>query len=142
MVFVFEFLVKQFFFINILVPIGLARVQVMPAHPSPVLQQQNSTEINASNNNTTIPSQTTGHIVKGNIFNNILVFLSFSYWIHWIFLIVCSLTNQFYFFFIFLISGLIRDDKDKFKCLYLLVETAVAVRQREKEQDDVHVLGN
>lgn len=39
-------------------------------------------------------------------------------------------------------SGLIRDDKDKFKCLYLLVETAVAVRQREKEQDDVHVLGN
>ncbi|XP_023294996.2 putative iroquois-class homeodomain protein irx-1 isoform X4 [Lucilia cuprina] len=33
--------------------------------------------------------------------------------------------------------------KDKFKCLYLLVETAVAVRQREKEQDeDIHVLGN
>lgn len=25
-------------------------------------------------------------------------------------------------------------DKDKFQCLYLLVETAVAVRQREKEQ--------
>uniref|UniRef100_A0A182WL45 Homeobox domain-containing protein n=1 Tax=Anopheles minimus TaxID=112268 RepID=A0A182WL45_9DIPT len=39
-------------------------------------------------------------------------------------------------------SGVIRDDKDQFKCLYLLVETAVAVRQREKEQDDVHVLGN
>ncbi|KAM7345598.1 uncharacterized protein ACRADG_011832 isoform 2-T2 [Cochliomyia hominivorax] len=33
--------------------------------------------------------------------------------------------------------------KDKFKCLYLLVETAVAVRQREKENDeDIHVLGN
>ncbi|XP_055379648.1 uncharacterized protein LOC129610891 isoform X2 [Condylostylus longicornis] len=32
--------------------------------------------------------------------------------------------------------------KDKFKCLYLLVETAVAVRQREKEQEDVHVVGN
>lgn len=32
--------------------------------------------------------------------------------------------------------------KDKFKCLYLLVETAVAVRQREKEQEDVHVFGN
>ncbi|XP_075991310.1 uncharacterized protein LOC142986638 isoform X2 [Anticarsia gemmatalis] len=27
-------------------------------------------------------------------------------------------------------------DQDKFKCLYLLVETAVAVRQREKEQED------
>ncbi|XP_049292455.1 uncharacterized protein LOC125768599 isoform X1 [Anopheles funestus] len=40
------------------------------------------------------------------------------------------------------VKGVIRDDKDQFKCLYLLVETAVAVRQREKEQDDVHVLGN
>lgn len=38
------------------------------------------------------------------------------------------------------VKGVIRDDKDQFKCLYLLVETAVAVRQREKEQDDVHVL--
>lgn len=38
--------------------------------------------------------------------------------------------------------GIIRDDKDKFKCLYLLVETAVAVRQREKEQEDIPVLGN
>lgn len=28
------------------------------------------------------------------------------------------------------------EDQDKFKCLYLLVETAVAVRQREKEQED------
>ncbi|XP_063367585.1 uncharacterized protein LOC134655998 [Cydia amplana] len=28
-------------------------------------------------------------------------------------------------------------DSDKFKCLYLLVETAVAVRQREKEQEDL-----
>lgn len=27
-------------------------------------------------------------------------------------------------------------DQDKFKCLYLLVETAVAVRQREKEQEE------
>ncbi|XP_037947997.1 uncharacterized protein LOC119679615 isoform X2 [Teleopsis dalmanni] len=36
-----------------------------------------------------------------------------------------------------------RDEKDKFKCLYLLVETAVAVRQREKVKDDeLHVLGN
>ncbi|XP_050097220.1 uncharacterized protein LOC126578574 isoform X2 [Anopheles aquasalis] len=40
------------------------------------------------------------------------------------------------------VKGVIRDDKDQFKCLYLLVETAVAVRQREKEQDDVQVLGN
>ncbi|ERL91329.1 hypothetical protein D910_08661 [Dendroctonus ponderosae] len=28
-----------------------------------------------------------------------------------------------------------EEDKEKFKCLYLLVETAVAVRQREKEQE-------
>ncbi|XP_052757868.1 homeobox protein PKNOX2-like [Galleria mellonella] len=28
-------------------------------------------------------------------------------------------------------------DQDKFKCLYLLVETAVAVRQREKEQETI-----
>ncbi|XP_055379646.1 uncharacterized protein LOC129610891 isoform X1 [Condylostylus longicornis] len=41
-----------------------------------------------------------------------------------------------------IVKGLIRDEKDKFKCLYLLVETAVAVRQREKEQEDVHVVGN
>lgn len=41
-----------------------------------------------------------------------------------------------------MVKGVIRDDKDKFKCLYLLVETAVAVRQREQEQEDVHVLGN
>ncbi|XP_055858654.1 type-2 histone deacetylase 1-like isoform X2 [Episyrphus balteatus] len=39
-----------------------------------------------------------------------------------------------------MVKGVIRDDKDKFKCLYLLVETAVAVRQREQEQEDVHVL--
>ncbi|KAL3285937.1 hypothetical protein HHI36_000455 [Cryptolaemus montrouzieri] len=32
-----------------------------------------------------------------------------------------------------------EEDKDKFKCLYLLVETAVAVRQREKEQEDIQV---
>ncbi|CAH1107657.1 unnamed protein product [Psylliodes chrysocephalus] len=31
------------------------------------------------------------------------------------------------------------EDKDKFKCLYLLVETAVAVRQREKEQGDTQM---
>ncbi|CAG9862423.1 unnamed protein product [Phyllotreta striolata] len=31
------------------------------------------------------------------------------------------------------------EDKDKFKCLYLLVETAVAVRQREKEQSDTQM---
>lgn len=31
------------------------------------------------------------------------------------------------------------EDKDKFKCLYLLVETAVAVRQREKEQNDTQL---
>lgn len=32
---------------------------------------------------------------------------------------------------------------EKFKCLYLLVETAMAVRQREKDQDeDIHLLGN
>ncbi|XP_023029601.1 vismay isoform X2 [Leptinotarsa decemlineata] len=31
------------------------------------------------------------------------------------------------------------EDDDKFKCLYLLVETAVAVRQREKEQNDAQM---
>ncbi|XP_032519646.1 iroquois-class homeodomain protein IRX-5-like isoform X1 [Danaus plexippus] len=31
------------------------------------------------------------------------------------------------------------DERDKFKCLYLLVETAVAVRQREQEQEEVPV---
>ncbi|XP_035446587.2 uncharacterized protein LOC118273636 isoform X2 [Spodoptera frugiperda] len=30
----------------------------------------------------------------------------------------------------------LEGDQDKFKCLYLLVETAVAVRQREKEQEE------
>nr|ACR78434.1 ACHI protein [Bombyx mori] len=30
-------------------------------------------------------------------------------------------------------------ERDKFKCLYLLVETAVAVRQREKEADELPV---
>lgn len=49
----------------------------------------------------------------------------------------------FEFHFYYFISGVYRDEKDKFKCLYLLVETAVAVRQREKEQDDdIQVLGN
>lgn len=82
------------------IPIGLSRVQVMPAHPSTVIKQDPNDN---TNNSVTVPGQTTtGHIVK----------------------------------------GVIRDDKDKFKCLYLLVETAVAVRQREKEQDDLHVLGN
>ncbi|KAJ6644271.1 Homeobox protein TGIF1, partial [Pseudolycoriella hygida] len=91
------------------VPIGLSRVQVVPARPSPILQQQRSSDSNSSNNNTKTPTpssttttQTPGH---GH-----------------------------------LVKGIIRDDKDKFKCLYLLVETAVAVRQREKEQEDVHVL--
>ncbi|XP_055688049.1 uncharacterized protein LOC129792733 isoform X2 [Lutzomyia longipalpis] len=78
------------------VPVGLSRVQVMPAHPSPVLQQ-NSDSNSSINNNTSSTTQigSANHVTK-----------------------------------------------DKFKCLYLLVETAVAVRQREKEQDDVHVLGN
>ncbi|KAF5275224.1 hypothetical protein FQR65_LT04258 [Abscondita terminalis] len=31
------------------------------------------------------------------------------------------------------------EDDDKFKCLRILVETAVAVRQREKEQGDIHL---
>ncbi|XP_063700045.1 uncharacterized protein LOC134830474 isoform X2 [Culicoides brevitarsis] len=41
-------------------------------------------------------------------------------------------------------NGIVRDGKDNgnFKCLYLLVETAVAVRQREQEQEEVHVIGN
>lgn len=44
--------------------------------------------------------------------------------------------------FYYLFIGLTK--KDKFKCLYLLVETAVAVRQREKDHDeeDIHLLGN
>ncbi|XP_059613110.1 uncharacterized protein LOC132259480 isoform X2 [Phlebotomus argentipes] len=78
------------------VPVGLSRVQVMPAHPSPVIQQ-NSDSNSSTNNNTSSGAQ---------------------------------------------IGGANHVTKDKFKCLYLLVETAVAVRQREKEQDDVHVLGN
>ncbi|XP_031620654.1 uncharacterized protein LOC116339118 isoform X3 [Contarinia nasturtii] len=100
-----------------IVPIGLSRVQVVPANATPKFQTKlGETQIvrttgQKNNNNkslgtATITTTTTspgGHIVK----------------------------------------GVIRDDKDKFKCLYLLVETAVAVRQREKEQDDdVHVLGN
>uniref|UniRef100_A0A1L8DIG9 Putative transcription factor meis1 n=1 Tax=Nyssomyia neivai TaxID=330878 RepID=A0A1L8DIG9_9DIPT len=88
------------------VPVGLSRVQVMPAHPSPVLQQ-NSDSNSSINNNTTSGTQIGGgnHVTKATI-------------------------------------NMLRRNKDKFKCLYLLVETAVAVRQREKEQDDVHVLGN
>ncbi|XP_066254910.1 homeobox protein TGIF2LX-like [Euwallacea similis] len=34
----------------------------------------------------------------------------------------------------------IDEEKDKFKCLYLLVETAVAVREREKQQETSEVL--
>uniref|UniRef100_A0A1B0CBW4 Putative transcription factor meis1 n=1 Tax=Lutzomyia longipalpis TaxID=7200 RepID=A0A1B0CBW4_LUTLO len=88
------------------VPVGLSRVQVMPAHPSPVLQQ-NSDSNSSINNNTSSTTQIGGanHVTKATI-------------------------------------NMLRRNKDKFKCLYLLVETAVAVRQREKEQDDVHVLGN
>ncbi|CAO1313506.1 unnamed protein product [Diamesa hyperborea] len=41
-----------------------------------------------------------------------------------------------------LAAGVIRDDNDKFKCLYLLVETAVAVRQREDDSEVMSVLGN
>lgn len=36
-------------------------------------------------------------------------------------------------------SGVVEGERDKFKCLYLLVETAVAVRQREKEAEEVPV---
>ncbi|XP_037301732.1 iroquois-class homeodomain protein IRX-5-like isoform X1 [Manduca sexta] len=36
-------------------------------------------------------------------------------------------------------SGGAEGERDKFKCLYLLVETAVAVRQREKEAEEVPV---
>ncbi|XP_055688048.1 uncharacterized protein LOC129792733 isoform X1 [Lutzomyia longipalpis] len=88
------------------VPVGLSRVQVMPAHPSPVLQQ-NSDSNSSINNNTSSTTQigSANHVTKATI-------------------------------------NMLRRNKDKFKCLYLLVETAVAVRQREKEQDDVHVLGN
>lgn len=32
-----------------------------------------------------------------------------------------------------------EEDREKFKCLYLLVETAVAVRQREKEQSGIPI---
>jgi len=56
------------------VPIGLSRVQVMPARPSPILQQQRSSDSNSSNNNrktptpTSTPTQSTtvghGHLVK------------------------------------------------------------------------------
>ncbi|XP_075164895.1 uncharacterized protein LOC142237454 isoform X1 [Haematobia irritans] len=42
-----------------------------------------------------------------------------------------------------LVKGFGCCTKDKFKCLYLLVETAVSVRQREKNyEDDIHLLGN
>lgn len=41
------------------------------------------------------------------------------------------------------IAGVAYHAKDKFKCLYLLVETAMVVRQREKDiEDDIHVLGD
>ncbi|KAM3959256.1 uncharacterized protein ACR2FA_006685 [Aphomia sociella] len=36
-------------------------------------------------------------------------------------------------------GGSAEGERDKFKCLYLLVETAVAVRQREKEAEEVPV---
>jgi hypothetical protein len=32
-----------------------------------------------------------------------------------------------------------EDDKDKFKCLYILVEAAIAVQQLEKKQKQVFV---
>ncbi|XP_075154657.1 uncharacterized protein LOC142228187 isoform X2 [Haematobia irritans] len=42
-----------------------------------------------------------------------------------------------------LVKGFGCCTKDKFKCLYLLVETAVSVRQLEKNhEDDIHLLGN
>lgn len=98
------------------VPIGLSRVQVMPAQ-----QNQNKTELkkktnlnnnNSSNNNTpppaSLPPLRTSQPKSGQQY----------------------------------VKRYVRDDKDKFKCLYLLVETAVAVRQKEKEQDDFHVLSN
>jgi len=53
---------------------GLSRVQVMPTRPSPILQQQRSSDSNSSNNNrktptpSTTPTQSTtghGHLVKG-----------------------------------------------------------------------------
>ncbi|XP_061401270.1 uncharacterized protein LOC133337021 [Musca vetustissima] len=40
-------------------------------------------------------------------------------------------------------KGVSNNIIDKFKCLYLLVETAVAMRQRENDpEDDIHVLGD
>lgn len=101
---------------NVAVPIGLSRVQVMPAQ-----QNQTKTELkkktnlnnnNSSNNNTPLPvSLPQLRTTQPKI-------------------------GQQY------VKRYVRDDKDKFKCLYLLVETAVAVRQKEKEQDDFHVLSN
>lgn len=98
------------------VPIGLSRVQVMPAQ-----QNQNTTEMkkktnlnnNISSNNNTPPPVSLPQLRTSQ-----------------------PKAGQQY------VKRYVRDDKDKFKCLYLLVETAVAVRQKEKEQDDFHVLSN
>lgn len=94
-----------------------AEATVVTSHSS-----AQNTNNNLLGNSNLVSSTANSHTVKGvSSFKNV-----FKSW-----------TNVFY------ISGGTFLVKDKFKCLYLLVETAVAVHQREKEQeDDIHVLGN
>lgn len=133
------------------VPIGISRVQVMPAHPSPVLTQNSDSNSSANNqiviNNaqdvaaatvgaeaTIVTTNMSNQSINSNNNNSPATTPSHNQ----------ALTGQLGTQGHYNVKGggILRDDKDKFKCLYLLVETAVAVRQREKEQEDVHVLGN
>lgn len=37
-------------------------------------------------------------------------------------------------------ADIMRANKDKFKCLYLLVETAIAMRQRDSDQQEIQYI--
>lgn len=39
-------------------------------------------------------------------------------------------------------AEMMKANKDKFKCLYLLVETAIAVRHREKDDRELYVMAD
>lgn len=141
---------------NTVVPIGLSRVQVMPAHPSPVLTQ--NSDSNSSNqvvSATTIASEVAASTVgaeatvvttntaaaamnnSSNVANNNNNNINTNNNMSSTQSNTSTISQSGH-----IVKGVLRDDKDKFKCLYLLVDTAVAVRQNEKEQEDVHVLGN
>uniref|UniRef100_A0A0K8TKM5 Putative transcription factor meis1 n=1 Tax=Tabanus bromius TaxID=304241 RepID=A0A0K8TKM5_TABBR len=141
------------------VPIGLSRVQVMPTHPAPLLTHK-ATELNRNvvcTSNETItnlvsdtstskdekrPQDITACSMLEENFSTPT--MTSRYNSNSNKSIISSPCNSSYNTTPsgHIVKGLLRDDKDKFKCLYLLVETAVAVRQREKDLEDVHVLGN